>query len=357
MKHSNNRKAKRKQRKQVGLPPGTLIYTGTFRENPTAFEWMSFNTEIQQSKALSIVEIESIEFNSKQTHWLNVVGLNDADSIQRIGQKFNIHDLQLEDILNTNQRPKAETSDDDIFITLRMLQWKDGNINEEQVSFFLNKSALLSFQERPGDVFNPIRERIAKAGGRMRSKKADYLLYALIDVTVDNYFHLLEEIGTEQEEIEDRLTSSASVEELTHIKKCKNQLYLLRKAIFPLREAVAKIIRGDNQLCEETTIRFFEDVHDHLIQLAELVENYREINTDLREIYLSTLSIRMNEIMKLLTIISTIFIPLSFVAGVYGTNFEVLPEIKWPFGYVYFWLVCISIIGLMLFYFKRKKWL
>jgi magnesium transporter len=288
--------------------------------------------------------------------WADITGLHDVDLIHRIGQKFNIHQLQLEDILNTVQRPKAEVADDSVFLTFRMLTKDDGELQEEQISLFLGNDVLLSFQEKPGDVFDPIRERLDKAAGRIRTRKADYLLYALLDVTVDSYFHILESIGSRQEELEDMMLEDPDKTILLEIRKCKNDLYTLRKAIFPLREAVSKIMRGDGNLIHENTNPYFEDVHDHLIQLAELVENYREINTDLREIYLSTLSMKMNEIMKVLTIISTIFIPLSFVAGVYGTNFDILPELHWQNGYLFFWLICLTVAGAMIYYFKKKNW-
>jgi len=348
---------RRKYRKKAGLPPGTLLYTGAHNTVDLTIDVWKYNSQDVEDKSITSIELEKFSPAQDYVYWVDMVGLHDTQRIYQLGQKFDIHQLQLEDVLNTTQRPKAEVSDTDVFLTLRMLQINDGEIEDEQVSFYLTSNILISLQERPGDVFDPIRERIKKAAGRIRTRKADYLLYALLDVVVDNYFHIIENIGDRQEAIEDNLAANKTDNALANIKACKDDIYMLRRSIFPLREAVSKIMRGASQLCEADTIKYLEDVHDHLIQLAELIENYREINTDLREIYLSTLSMRMNDIMKLLTIISTIFIPLSFVAGVYGTNFEVLPEISWPRGYLYFWIVCITIIVVMITYFKRKKWL
>ena len=350
-------KKKKHQRKQRGLPPGSLVYTGTHKDTALLLSKTRYNDNLTETKEITVAELLATKSDDNVVQWIDLVGLYDIDRITAIGEKFGIHQLQLEDMVNTAHRPKAEVDDNSIFVIFKIIKRINGEIDEEQISLYLKENMLFSFQEHEGDVFDPIRERIKMAAGRIRSRKADFLMYALIDVVVDSYFEVLEEIGNRQEQIEDDLAASADRQILLSIRESKSELNNMRKAVLPLREAVSTIIRGtSNNLCEESTIRYFQDVQDHLIQMAELIESAREINNDMREIYLSTMSNRMNEIMKVLTVISTIFIPLSFVAGVYGTNFEHVPEYTWPYGYGYFWLVCSLIIFVMVSYFKRKKW-
>lgn len=350
-------KKKKHQRKQRGLPPESIIYTGRHKQIGLQLSKTSYNETSAETKEISLDELFETESIRDTVQWIDLIGLHDEGRIARIGEKFGIHQLQLEDMANTDHRPKAEVDDESVFVIFKIITRVNGEIEEEQISLYFKQNILLSFQEHEGDVFDPIRDRIKMAAGRIRTRNADYLMYALIDVVVDSYFEVLEEIGTKQEEIENKLAASSERQMLIEIRDSKADINNLRKAVLPLREAVSTIIRSTGHtLCSESTIRYFQDVQDHLVQLAELIEGARETNKDLRETYLTSMSNRMNEIMKVLTVISTIFIPLSFIAGVYGTNFENLPEYEWRYGYGYFWGVCLTVIFGMVYFFKRKKW-
>lgn len=348
----NNRKSKK-----AGLPPGSLIYTGSHHDAALNIEVLSYNEAEIAGKTLEIQDIKPLSIDPKAVTWLNVTGLHNSQIIAAIGEKFGIHQLLLEDMLNITQRPKVQVGDDFVFLTFKMLNLVDDEIDEEQISLYLTGNSVISLQEKQGDVFEPLRTRLMKSSGRIRSRKADYLLYALLDVVIDTYFGIIEHVGDRQEILEDRIDQKTDENITRGIRACKRDLNTLRKAIYPLREAVGTIHRGESALFDKSTIIFLTDAYDHLIQLAEMIDTHRELNGDLRDVYLSDLSNRLNEVMKVLTIISTIFIPLSFLAAVYGMNFVFMPELKWHYGYLFFWIIGIISVGGMLFYFKRKKWL
>ena len=348
---------KKHHTKKAGLPPGSLIYTGKHTDVPIAMEILSYNEENLQGNTLHADDVADLKIDESHVNWLNVNGLHDHDVIATIGKKFNIHQLVLEDMLNITQRPKVQVTDESVFLTFRMLNLTDDGVDEEQISLYLTGNTVISFQEKQGDVFEPLRTRITQASGRIRTRKADYLLYALLDVVIDTYFHIIEAVGERQEMIEDLIDENQADTVSREIRTCKKDLNTLRKAIYPLREAVGTIHRGESGLFESSTVMFLTDAYDHLIQLTEMIETHRELNGDLRDVYLSALSNRLNEVMKVLTMISTIFIPLSFLAAVYGMNFEFMPELSWPFGYLYFWLIGLFLVVGMVFYFRHKKWL
>lgn len=347
---------RRLHKKPPGLPPGTLIYTGIHNVEPPHFEVLQYNEDSLDGRTLSIEDLLELKAVDKQVNWLNITGLHNLEYIDAIGKKFNIHQLLLEDMVNTNQRPKVQMDDDSLFLTLKMLMHGADGIEEEQISFYLKHSYVVSFQEKSGDVFEPVRTRILKAGGRIRTRQADYLLYALLDVIIDSYFSLIDDVATRQEALEDEIALDPNEDINPRIRDCKKDLNTLRKAIYPLRDAVGSMHRIDHNLIDETTKPFLNDVHDHLVQLAEMVETYRELNTELRDLYMGSLSNRMNEVMKVLTMISTIFIPLSFLAAVYGMNFQVLPELQWEHGYFFFWMISGGLAISMIFYFRHRKW-
>ncbi len=343
-------------KKPPGLPPGTLIYTGIHRVETPHFEILSYNQTELSGKTLQFEEVLELKSEKDQAHWLNITGIHNLEYIAAIGQKYGIHQLQLEDMVNINQRPKVQVGDDNLFLTFKMLLPHKAGIEEEQISLYLTGNTVISFQEKTGDVFEPVRNRIVTSGGRIRTRQANYLLYALLDVVIDSYFELIEDVGERQEAIEDTIEAKAGVDVNPRIRLCNKDLNTLRKAIYPLRDAVATIQRLDSPLFDPSTLVFFTDAHDHLVQLAEMIETYRELNAELRHLYMSSLSNKMNEVMKVLTMISTIFIPLSFLAAVYGMNFRVLPELQWTSGYYFFWAISGSLALGMLFYFRRKKW-
>jgi len=279
--------------------------------------------------------------------------------IEKIGKHFSIHPLILEDILHTGQRPKMEDFEDYIFLVVKMFYYdeKDDEIKMEQVSLLLGSNFVISFQEREGDIFDPIRERIRNHKGRIRMMKADYLGYALLDTIVDNYFIILEKVGENIENMEEELVTRPTPETLQTIHNLKRELIVLRKSIWPLREVVNSLERGESPLINEATGVYLRDVYDHTIQVIDTIETFRDMVSGMLDIYLSSISNKMNEVMKVLTIIATIFIPLTFVAGIYGMNFEFMPELKWHWGYFAALLVMVAVAVIMVFYFRRKRWL
>lgn len=296
------------------------------------------------------------QLKSGYVNWINLDGLHDHTIINKIGEHFCLHPLLLEDIVNDHQ-PKAEEFDGYLFFTLKMLHRIDGNkISYEQISFVLGKDFLLSFQEEAGDFFGPFRDRIKLDQGRVRKKKADYLLYRLIDIIVDNYYAILDNIGLQIEEIEDTIYTNPTEKEFKRIQSIKKELIFLRKALYPLRDAINKLVRNESDFIDPANERYFSDVYDHVVHLIDSMDTYRDLTSSLMDIHINTLNTRMNEVMKVLTVISTIFMPLTFIVGVYGMNFEFMPELHSPFGYPVVWGVMILITVVMVRYFKKKNW-
>jgi magnesium transporter len=350
----------KKVSKKIGLSPGTLVHIGKKKIEKVRIRIIDYDEAQLQEKEAKTIE-ECFPFKEKPTvTWVNIDGLHDIEVIEKIGKHFDLHPLVLEDILNTEQRPKIEDFDDYIFVVLKMLYFDESQdeIRAEQVSIILGSNFVLSFQERVGDIFNPLRERIRNAKGRIRKMGADYLAYALMDATVDNYFTVLEKLGEKIEDTEEKLVSNPTPETLQTIHNLKREMIFLRKSVWPLREVVNSLERGESSLIKESTKIFLRDVYDHTIQVIDTVETFRDLLSGMLDIYLSSISNRMNQVMKVLTIIATIFIPLTFVAGIYGMNFEYMPELKWHWFYPKaFWVVMIGVAGVMLVYFRRKKWL
>jgi len=291
-------------------------------------------------------------------HWIDINGIHDEELIERIGNRFNLHHLVMENIIQTGQRPKIEDFDDYIFLIIKMLYFAPtgGYIEEEQVSIVLGTNFVISFQEKPGDVFEIIRERIRDDKYRIRKKGQDYLAYSLLDAIVDNYFLILESLGDGIEEMEKEVFSKADNRTIQKIYSMKRKMIMVRKSIWPLREVVSSFIRSESTLIEKENYRFLNDLYDHIILLIDTIESFRDMVSGLLDIYLSSVSNRMNEVMKVLTIIATIFIPLTFIAGVYGMNFKNMPELYWPWAY----FAVLGLMGIvttgMIIFFKRKKW-
>jgi magnesium transporter len=289
-------------------------------------------------------------------NWINLDGLTDTNIINRIGESFSLHSLLLEDITNDHQ-PKVEEYDDYLFFTLKMLyRIEEGAIDYEQISFVLGKNYLLSFQEKEGDLFGAFRDRIRLDQGRVRKKKADYLLYRLIDIIVDNYYTVLDAIGQKIEQIEDEIYKGHSGHEFRRIQQLKKELIYLRKALYPLRDAMSKLIKDESGFIDSSNARFFNDIYNHVAHLIDSLDTYKDLTSGLMDIYINTLNTRMNEVMKVLTVISTIFIPLTFIVGVYGMNFDFMPELRWQWSYPIVWLFMILVTVGMIFYFRYKKW-
>jgi magnesium transporter len=340
-----------------GQAPGTAVYTGEKTDVPARIRVIHYTEEKLEEVEPATIEDAVTYAEAPPSTWINIDGLNDADLVQKIGQYIGLHSLIIEDILHTHQRPKFEDLGDSIYIVLRMLSLNEKKeVTSEQISFVLHQSALITFQEVPGDVFEPVRERIRKQQGRVRSKAADYLLYALIDAVVDHYFKVLEQFGEQIEVIETALMDDPYPEMLNEIYAMKRELLYVRKAVWPLREAVGSLERAENNLIQPETQKYFRDLYDHTIQVIDTVESFRDMLSGVQDLYLSSLGNKTNQVMKVLTIIATIFIPITFIAGIYGMNFEIIPELKWKYGYAAVWAIMISMTVGMLAYFRRKKW-
>ena len=290
--------------------------------------------------------------------WINADGIHDTGMVQAIGDAVGIHPLTLEDIANTSQRPKIEDYGDYLYVAIRMLSpYGDGEFQSEQVSLVLGRGYVVSFQEQPGDAFERIRERLRAGAGRLRSEGADYLFYALLDATVDGYFSVIEVFGERIEAVEEEVVADPDRETLQAIYALKRSLVALRRSVWPLRDVVAELERGESPLIQEPTLVYLRDVYDHTIEVAETVETYRDTMSGTLDVYLSSQSSKMNEIMKVLTVIATIFIPLTFIAGLYGMNFAYMPELRHPWGYPAALASMAIVAGVMLLYFKKKGWI
>ena len=349
---------KRHSRK-AGLPPGTLIHIGEKKVENARITYFDYDEQSFQEKLASNIE-ECFHFKETSTlTWINIDGIHDITMIEKVGDHFDLHPLILEDILHTAQRPKFEDYDSHLFIVLRMLMCtgEGRRVQSEQVSMVVGHNFVISFQESIGDVFEPIRDRIRKAGGRIRKMGSDYLAYALLDAIVDGYFGVLETTGEKIESLEEQLLKEPTDRIPQRIHSLKREMIYLRKSVWPLRELVGNLQRSESALVSEQTGIYLRDVHDHTIQVIDTVESYRDIVASMFDIYLSSISNRMNAVMKVLTIIATIFIPLTFVAGIYGMNFKYMPELEWRWGYALVLLVMIVIAAGMIGYFRRRKWL
>ncbi len=353
------KKRTKKQSRKTGLPPGTLMYLGD--ENTEKIRVTQF---LYNEKQVSETQIQNISLLKKPAEncgeilWINVDGISDVNLIKQIGQEFKLHSLLLEDVVNPNQRPKTEIYPDIIYTAIKMfyLHQDTGEIVWEYVSVILGKNYVLTFQERPGDVFETVRERLRNKTGKARFFGADYLYHILLDTIIDNYFVILEALGEDIEQIEKIITENPAESVLSDIYNEKKQLNFLKKMCWPLMEAFNSLLRQDNALISNEITYYFRDLYDHIIRIIDIIENYRDNLSGLTDIYLSITSNRMNSIMKVLTMISTIFIPLSFIAGVYGMNFKNMPELEYKYSYFIVLGIMLLIISGMMFFFKKKKW-
>ena len=349
----------KKKSKKMGLPPGTLVHIGNKRVEKVKISIIDYDEKQFQEKEIKAIK-ECFSYKDTPTMtWINIDGVHEIKVIEEIGKHFNLHPLILEDMVDTDQRPKIKDLGNYIFIILKMLYYaeKDNEMKVEQVSLVLGKNYVISFQEREGDVFDSIRERIRNNLGQIRKAGADYLIYALIDAIIDNYFTVIEKLGEETENLEDKVISQPNPANVQAIHKLKRDLIFLRKSVWPLREVINILERGESLLILKATNLYLRDIYGQTIQVMDTVETLRDVLSGILDIYLSSMSNRMNEIMKVLTIIATIFIPLTFIVGIYGMNFQYIPEIKWIWGYPVVLSVMLIIVIAMLVFFRRKKWM
>ena len=344
--------------RKAGLPPGTLVHVGDRKGEKVKISVIDYTKEHAKERIVKRVEDCFPYKEKKSVTWINIDGLHDVKVIEKLGEHFKLHPLLLEDILNTGQRPKMEDYEDYFLFVAKMLYLDDDSrIESEQISMVLGPGYVISFQERTGDIFDTIRDRIKQGKGRIRDMGSDYLAYALLDSIVDNYYQVLEKIGEKIERMEEVLLKKSTPKTLGEIHKLKRVLILLRKAIWPLREVVNGFQREESPLVTDITKVYLRDVYDHTVQVMDTIDTYRDMLTGMLDVYISTVSNKMNEVMKVLTIIATIFIPLTFIAGIYGMNFAHMPELGSRWGYPAVILLMVIMTGLMLIYFRKKRWI
>ncbi|MFI5248036.1 MAG: magnesium/cobalt transporter CorA [Nitrospirales bacterium] len=346
-----------KRSRKTGLPPGTLVHIGeekTGKVAITVFNYAGTRCNERQDPSLDVVAPPTDE----SVTWVDVGGVHKMEVLESFGKQFQLHPLLLEDIANTDQRPKLDDYETYLFLVMKMLSVTDRqDIVVEQVSLVLGRNFVLSFQENGTDVFKPVRDRLRGGKGRLRQSGADYLLYTLVDAIVDQYFVVLEVLGEKIEALQDLVVSDPKPETLRQMHALKRQLLFLRRAVWPLREATNNLSRSECPLLQESTKVFFRDVYDHVVQIVDTIETLREMVSASLDIYLSSISYRLNAVMKVLTIITTIFMPLTFIVGVYGMNFEHMPELQWEWGYPAVWALMVLVGVGMLLLFRKKRWL
>ncbi len=348
----------KKRNHKVGAPPGTVVYSGQKRDERVKISLIEYNeTEFIEKEFYDLSECMDHVQNG-MVKWINVDGIHNAELIEAIGKRFNIHPLTLEDIVNPNQRAKFEDYDNYVVSIMKMVTHENGMTNSEQLAVVLMDGMVISFQEATGgDAFDYIRNRLRQGKGRIRKMGADYLAYALLDAVVDVYFSILEKIGDRIEVLEEDLMNEPTRATLQQLHQLKREMIYIRKAVWPMRELVNNMERSETELIKPSTDLYLRDVHDHSIRVIDTVETYRDLLSGMMDIYLSSVSNKMNEVMKVLTIITTVFVPVTFIAGVYGMNFEFMPELHSTWGYPLTWAVMIIIMGSLLIYFRKKKWL
>lgn len=352
-------------RKKSGSSPGSLIFTGEQKVTDVTISIYEYDAAEFQEKELSDVEELLNYINNKQNIWINICGLHDVETLGRVGEIFNLHPLVIEDILNVDSSSKIEDYENYIFIVAKRLYMsgEDVKVGQEHISFILIDKILLTFHEMKGDDFNSIRERLRENKGRLRKQGTDYLICRLLDAMVDNYFSVIDFIDQKIENIEDQIIEKPDQTSLEEIHQLRKELIKFKRAAVPVRDILFMIEREQFPVFKKSTFPFLRDINDHIKQILDLIENYREITNGLMEVHLSSESRKTNEVMKLLTIISTIFIPLTFIVGVYGMNFNTgvsglnMPELNWKFGYPFVLITMGIIAGLLVIWFKRKKWM
>ena len=349
----------KKASKKAGLPPGSLVHIGEKKTESVRITAIEYDETRWQEKEVATIE-ECFPVKGEPTiTWIHIRGVHQIAPIEEIGKRLNLHPLLLEDIVNTEQRPKLEEYGDYIFVTSKTLHYEERGdaVQAEQISIIFGSHVVVSFEEHERDEFSSIRERLRNGKGRIRKMGADYLVYALMDTIVDDYFVVLERLGERIEFLEGELISTPTPKTVRILHNLKREMILLRKSVWPLREVISGMERGESPLIKEATLVYLRDVYDHTIRVIDTVETFRDLLSGMLDIYLSSISNRMNEVIKVLTIITTIFIPMSFIAGVFGMNFKYMPELEWRFGYPLALAIMCAIGVAMLLYFRKKRWL
>ena len=348
--------------KPSGTPPGTLS-PPPGASGPAKLRLIQYDADTLMDEEFDDWDSLIAKYDPAKVNWIDIEGLGDVTLLERVAERFGLHALAVEDVLNTTQRPKIESFESHFFIVSEMIYFQEGDeLCFEQVSLFLGGSFLITIQEAAGhDIFEAVRKRLKSGRGYLRRMKPDYLAYALLDAPVDQIFPVLESVGDSIEEVEEELLKKPMRSSLRKLYEAKRLLLALRRAAWPHREIFSTLMRDDSGLVARPTQVYVRDCYDHITQIIDIIESYRDLSAGLMDLYLSSVGFRTNEIIRVLTIVSVLFIPLTFIAGVYGMNFKTefpanMPELSWPFGYVYFWALCTLIVGGMLAYFRRKRW-
>ena len=344
---------------KAGMPPGTLVHVGHTHETESSVSIIDYSREKIEERAVESTAEILPYLDSDTVTWVNIEGLENIETIESVGAILNIHPLVLEDILNTHQRPKFEEYDDYLFIVMKSLSVENQmvSIGYEQISVLVLNNLVVTFKEKKDDIFTPLKHRLKNSNGRIRNMGSDYLAYTILDTIIDQLFIILDSIDEAIEATDEDLLVNPTTDSLVRIQQIKRELIDVRKSVSPLRELLAELLRSDTTLIHEKTSIYFRDVYDHVLRITETIESYRDILSGLLDIYMSSISNRMNEVMKVLTVFASIFIPLTFIAGIYGMNFEYMPELKFKWAYPVLWILFISIPVVLIIYFKRKKWL
>ena len=343
---------------KTGQPPGKLIYIGDASDAPVHISVFDYDTDHFEEKTFTNPEDCFKYKNTLTSTWINIDGVHRTDLVEKVGKHYGINTLVLEDVVNTNSRPKIDDFKEYVFVILKMLSYDrvNSSMKIEQVSLIIGKNFIISFQEDSSDLFDGIRARLRDPDSRTRRLGIDYLAYCLMDRIVDEYFLIIEAMGDELEKMEDEVSGNPSKEFLTRFNDLKHDSVYLRKSVWPLREVINYLLRNEVSLIKQEVLPYFRDLYDHTIQVIDTTETYRDLFSDMMDLYLSRLSLRMNEVMKVLTVISTIFIPLTFIVGVYGMNFHYMPELSWHYGYFMVWGFMLLVAAGMILYFRSRRW-
>lgn len=344
---------------KAGLPPGSLVHVGDGLVHDSKITVVDYNREAVNEHDIGHIDEILTFMDRKSVTWVNIEGLSDISVVEAVGRFFDIHPLVLEDILNTHQRPKFEEYDEHLYIVLKALtlETEGFKVQYEQVSILLMHDVIITFKEKRDNLFQPLRTRLQNTSSRIRTFGVDYLAYAMLDTIIDQNFLLLDSLDESVDEIEDELLDQPTAMTLAKIQKIKRELIFIRRAVSPLRDLLSAIIRTDSGLIQEKTHLYFRDVLDHVLRVTEAIESYRDILGSLLDIYISSVSNRMNEVMKVLTVFASIFIPLTFIVGIYGMNFDYMPELHWKWAYPTLWLLLVAIPAGLIVFFKKRKWL
>lgn len=349
----------KRKKKPAGSAPGSVVYVGAEKNSPVTITRISYNLSGYQP----VIEVSAVECkpptDGEGVVWYTVDGVHDVEALKAIGENFGLHPLVLEDISNTTQRPKLEAFEGYVFIASKMITYegRTSRVTSEHTSIIYGKNFVLLFLQDPGDLFQPVRQRIEAGKGRIRRHGSDYLVYALLDATVDYYFNVIEGLGEQIERLEDEVIRRPTATTLSGIHKVKREIISLRRSVWPMREVVNGMVRDESPFINDETKLFLRDLYDHTLHVIDSIETLRDIITGTLDVYLSSISHRLNEVMKVLTVMSSIFIPLTFIVGVYGMNFKYMPELEWAWGYPAVWIFMAALsIGLLAF-FRRKNWL